>query len=130
MGPTELSIEWPVWTHQRGDTGDPPIMWYSVWVRASTEAAFRMVGRALQIICGDVCNYTINSLTPNTEYAIYVSTKRDGDGGDGPPGPVFYETTRCAGEVFMPQQLVRIMGVSTGALEGIKPPLKIVYFMH
>lgn len=38
---TEIPLEWPPWNRARGDTGDPPIMWYSVWIRTTAESSFR-----------------------------------------------------------------------------------------
>ena len=38
---SEIPLEWPPWSRLRGDTGDPPIMWYSVWLRTVKEPNFR-----------------------------------------------------------------------------------------
>ena len=44
-----------------------------------------------------ICDYTITELTPNTEYMIYVTARRQGDTKDGPPGPTIYVKTKCDG---------------------------------
>ena len=59
-----------------------------------------MIGVTLQMSCGESCNYTITDLSPNTDYVIYISTRRQGDTMDGPPGPSVYVKTACAGTYY------------------------------
>ena len=61
---------------------------------------FRMIGVTLQMSCGESCNYTITDLSPNTDYVIYISTRRQGDTMDGPPGPSVYVKTACSGTYY------------------------------
>jgi len=38
---TEVPLEWRPWNKRHGDTGDPPIVWYSIWMRKVGEDDFR-----------------------------------------------------------------------------------------
>lgn len=90
------TIEWRKWSPERGDPGDPNILWYSVFVRGSADTAYRNAGMVVHKFCTEKCRYVLTGLQPNTRYSVYVSVRRDGEGGDGPPGPVFHLTTKCA----------------------------------
>lgn len=95
--PTELTIEWSRWDFKNGDTGDPPILWYNVWIQDHTQTKFVRIGMVFDMFCGENCNYTITELRPNTEYKVYITSSRDGEGGDGPPGQLLYARTDCGG---------------------------------
>ena len=58
-----------------------------------------MIGVTLQLSCGErsSCNYTVTDLSPNTNYVIYLSVRRQGDTLDGPHGPSVYVKTACDG---------------------------------
>ena len=62
-----------------------------------------MIGVTLQMSCSEIssCNYTITDMAPNTDYVIYISTRRQGDTMDGPPGPSVYVRTACTGKFFV-----------------------------
>ncbi|KAL5021811.1 hypothetical protein ScPMuIL_000966 [Solemya velum] len=93
--PTELTIEWSRWDFKNGDTGDPPILWYNVWLQERGQTTFERIGMVFDMFCGETCNYTITELRPNTEYKMYITSSRDGEGGDGPPGQLLYARTDC-----------------------------------
>ena len=92
---TSVTIEWPQWSRLRGDIGDPPILWYDVWISKLGMVPVK-VGILPHMNCRGMCRYTVQDLDPNTEYAIQVSTRRDGDGGDGPLGASLYTKTKCS----------------------------------
>ncbi|KAL4236769.1 hypothetical protein ACF0H5_005154 [Mactra antiquata] len=94
----KLPLEWLPWSRSRGDTGDPKIMWYSVWIRALDEKKFSMVTVVPEVNCQEYsrCNYTIADLKPFTNYVVYLSARREGDSMDGPPGPMLHVKTKCA----------------------------------
>ncbi|KAH3848630.1 hypothetical protein DPMN_091010, partial [Dreissena polymorpha] len=95
---TSAHLEWPPWSRERGDTGDSPIMWYSVFARANTGNEFRLQSVVPEVKCQEytVCNYTMTDLKPNTYYVIYVSVRRQGDASDGLPSPMAHVKTECA----------------------------------
>ncbi|XP_060596915.1 receptor-type tyrosine-protein phosphatase F-like isoform X1 [Ruditapes philippinarum] len=95
---TEIPLEWPPWSRSRGDTGDPPIMWYSVWLRTLGESSFRMLSVVPEVQCYErsACNFTVTDLIPYTNYVIYISVRRQGDSMDGPAGPMVHVKTKCA----------------------------------
>ena len=95
-GVSAVSIEWPPWSRSRGDIGDPPILWYNVWVNKVGRPPEK-VDIVTQMNCRGMCRYSLTDLDANTEYAIRVSTRRDGDGGDGPLGAILYTKTECSG---------------------------------
>ncbi|XP_076441135.1 receptor-type tyrosine-protein phosphatase T-like [Babylonia areolata] len=90
------TVEWRRWNPERGDPGDPEILWYSVQVRASGEVAYRLAGIVYHTFCREKCRFILTKLSPNTRYSVYVSVRRDGEGGEGPPGPVIHLTTKCS----------------------------------
>ena len=92
------TVEWRRWNPERGDPGDPDILWYSVHVRATTDTAYRLAGIVYHTFCTEKCRFLLTKLQPNLRYSVYVSVRRDGEGGDGPPGPVIHLTTKCAGQ--------------------------------
>ncbi|KAK3576165.1 hypothetical protein CHS0354_016972 [Potamilus streckersoni] len=93
---TEIPLEWPSWDRAKGDTGDSPILWYSVWARTNSDVVFRTYGVVTQIACSATCNHTLTNLIPNTEYAIYITVRREADTVDGLPGPIIYVRTKCS----------------------------------
>lgn len=95
---TEIPLEWPPWSRSHGDQGDPPIMWYSIWLRTIGEASFRMLSVVPEVKCHErsKCNYTATDLKPYTNYVIYISVRRQGDTMDGPAGPMVNVKTKCA----------------------------------
>ncbi|XP_041359099.1 receptor-type tyrosine-protein phosphatase T-like isoform X2 [Gigantopelta aegis] len=97
-----ITIEWHKWSRPRGDTGDKPILWYSVYVKAETDTSYRNAGIVYNLFCERKCSYTVGELQPNTKYAVYIVTRRDGEGGDGPPGPLIHVTTDCSGPAVGP----------------------------
>ena len=100
-GANDITIKWLPWNRQRGDKGDPPILWYNIYLRDIKGSSERKVGIATHLNCGHECNYTIDELRPNTEYAVRVSTQRIGQGGEGEPGPTLYTSTDCTGSYIM-----------------------------
>ncbi|XP_070194104.1 angiopoietin-1 receptor-like [Littorina saxatilis] len=90
------TVEWRRWDPDRGDPGDPEILWYSVHIRGSGDVAYRLAGIVYHTFCSEKCHFLLEKLRPNTRYSVYVSVRRDGEGGDGPPGPVIHLTTKCA----------------------------------
>jgi len=38
---TEVTLEWPPWSRARGDTGDGPVAWYSVFMRGHNDNEYR-----------------------------------------------------------------------------------------
>ncbi|KAK7502177.1 hypothetical protein BaRGS_00006541, partial [Batillaria attramentaria] len=98
------TIEWRRWSPDRGDPGDPNILWYNVFVRGSGQTSYRKAGMVVHTFCRGKCRYVLTGLQPNTRYSVYVSVRRDGEGGDGPPGPIFHLTTKCAGKAGKTQQ--------------------------
>ncbi|XP_076463157.1 receptor-type tyrosine-protein phosphatase T-like isoform X2 [Babylonia areolata] len=90
------TVEWRRWNPDRGDPGDPDILWYSVQVRGAGETSYRLAGIVYHTFCRDKCHFVLTKLHPNTRYSVYVSVRRDGEGGDGPPGPMIHLTTKCA----------------------------------
>ncbi|OWF35537.1 receptor-type tyrosine-protein phosphatase S-like isoform X1 [Mizuhopecten yessoensis] len=104
LGVKEIHIRWHRWDRERGDTGDPPILWYSVMVQDLDDGTERLAGIVLNMNCQYMylCNFTITDLIPNTRHAIKVSARRDGEGGDGPPGPSLNATTMCGAPELPP----------------------------
>nr|KAG5710304.1 hypothetical protein BaRGS_009020 [Batillaria attramentaria] len=96
------TIEWRRWSPDRGDPGDPNILWYNVFVRGSGQTSYRKAGMVVHTFCRGKCRYVLTGLQPNTRYSVYVSVRRDGEGGDGPPGPIFHLTTKCAAPSLPP----------------------------
>ncbi|XP_062618537.1 receptor-type tyrosine-protein phosphatase kappa-like isoform X1 [Saccostrea cucullata] len=94
-GVREVVITWLPWSKANGDVGEPPIMWYSIWLQKLGTGREEKVGIVTHFNCGKECNFTIDELEPNTEYAVRVSTRRDGEGGEGPPGPPRRFRTLC-----------------------------------
>jgi hypothetical protein len=72
-------------------------MWYSIWLQTLGLGREEKVGIVTHFNCGKECNFTIDELKPNTEYAVRISTRRDGEGGEGAPGPSRKFRTLCAG---------------------------------
>ncbi|XP_071118953.1 receptor-type tyrosine-protein phosphatase mu-like isoform X3 [Haliotis cracherodii] len=93
---TNITIQWHKWNDKTGDTGDGPILWYSINVKAKGEKMYTMTGLVYHTFCEDMCSFTITELTPNTKYAIYVVTRNKAEGGEGPPGPIIHVNTKCA----------------------------------
>ncbi|XP_014783728.1 receptor-type tyrosine-protein phosphatase T isoform X3 [Octopus bimaculoides] len=95
---TNMTIEWTPWNQRNGDIGDPPILWYTIWVKTAAETNFRMMGLIYHTFCREkrVCSHIIQELRPSTRYKIYIVTRRDGDGGSGPPGPSIFAKTLCS----------------------------------
>lgn len=91
------TIEWRKWNPERGDPGHPEILWYNVYVRSATENV-RMAGIVYHAFCQEKCRYTLTGLQPNTRYFVYLTVRREGNGGDGPEGPTIHLTTKCAGQ--------------------------------
>ncbi|PVD22956.1 hypothetical protein C0Q70_16216 [Pomacea canaliculata] len=89
------TIEWRKWNPERGDPGHPEILWYNVYVRSATENV-RMAGIVYHAFCQEKCRYTLTGLQPNTRYFVYLTVRREGNGGDGPEGPTIHLTTKCA----------------------------------
>ncbi|KAJ8306526.1 LOW QUALITY PROTEIN: hypothetical protein KUTeg_017071 [Tegillarca granosa] len=96
IGVNELTIQWKPWARERGDTGDPPILWYNIWVQKFGEKSDKMVGIVTYFNCTHFCKYTVTDLNANTEYGIRIATRRNGKGGDGPLGPPLFAKTACA----------------------------------
>ena len=96
-GVRDVVINWLPWSKANGDKGEPPIMWYSIWLNTIDQGKEEKAGIVTHFNCGKVCNFTIEELEPNTEYGVRISTRRDGEGGEGIPGPVRLFKTLCAG---------------------------------
>ncbi|XP_061175017.1 receptor-type tyrosine-protein phosphatase kappa-like isoform X4 [Saccostrea echinata] len=94
-GVREVVITWLPWSKANGDVGEPPIMWYSIWLQKLGTGREEKVGIVTHFNCGKECNFTIDELEPNTEYAVRISTRRDGEGGEGAPGPLRRFRTLC-----------------------------------
>ncbi|KAK3091539.1 hypothetical protein FSP39_020606 [Pinctada imbricata] len=101
-GVTDITIKWLPWSQSRGDKGDPPILWYNIYLRDIKSNSERKIGIATHLNCGIECNYTLDGLKPNTEYAIRISTQRIGQGGEGEPGPPLYTSTECSAPKLAP----------------------------
>ncbi|XP_078317103.1 receptor-type tyrosine-protein phosphatase kappa-like isoform X4 [Crassostrea virginica] len=95
-GVRDVVINWLPWSKANGDKGEPPIMWYSIWLNTIDQGKEEKAGIVTHFNCGKVCNFTIEELEPNTEYGVRISTRRDGEGGEGIPGPVRLFKTLCA----------------------------------
>ncbi|XP_056018914.1 receptor-type tyrosine-protein phosphatase kappa-like isoform X9 [Ostrea edulis] len=95
-GVRDVAITWLPWSKVNGDVGEPPIMWYSIWLQTLGLGREEKVGIVTHFNCGKECNFTIDELKPNTEYAVRISTRRDGEGGEGTPGPFKKFRTLCA----------------------------------
>lgn len=56
---TKIPLEWLPWSKSRGDTGDPKVMWYSVWVRALQEKSFRycVIKYDMSVNEKNICSY-------------------------------------------------------------------------
>lgn len=100
-GVREVVITWLPWSKANGDVGEPPIMWYSIWLNTLGLGREEKAGIVTHFNCGKECNFTIEELEPNTDYGVRISTRRDGEGGEGIPGPVRKFRTLCAGEMFV-----------------------------
>ena len=48
-----LTVDWPRWDRRRGDTGDGPIMWYSLHYRDDSEAQYTLAGQVYDTNCRD-----------------------------------------------------------------------------
>ncbi|XP_035826839.1 receptor-type tyrosine-protein phosphatase alpha [Aplysia californica] len=103
-GAHNMTLVWPAWDDTAGDTGEGPILWYSVHVRHERDTVYTLAAQHYHTNCQSTCDYTIKNLKPNSKYAIYVSTRRVGEGGDGPPGPIIHVRTKCD-EPQMPPDL-------------------------
>nr|XP_011451000.2 receptor-type tyrosine-protein phosphatase kappa isoform X5 [Crassostrea gigas] len=95
-GVREVVITWLPWSKANGDVGEPPIMWYSIWLNTLGLGREEKAGIVTHFNCGKECNFTIEELEPNTDYGVRISTRRDGEGGEGIPGPVRKFRTLCA----------------------------------
>lgn len=126
IGAINMTIEWPPWNPRNGDTGDPPILWYSIWVKTSLEKNFRMMGYVYHTFCRGkrVCSFNIPELRPSTEYEIYIVTKRDGDGGRGPPGPHIFAKTLCS-QPDLPPKIEQVMSSAEHNLSYPKTKLTV-----
>lgn len=98
-GVREVVITWLPWSKANGDVGEPPILWYSIWLNTLGLGREEKAGIVTHFNCGKECNFTIEELEPNTDYGVRISTRRDGEGGEGIPGPVRKFRTLCAGEL-------------------------------
>ncbi|KAL8625684.1 hypothetical protein ACOMHN_043959 [Nucella lapillus] len=96
------TVEWRRWNPERGDPGDPKILWYSVYMRASGKPRYEVAGTVFHTFCREKCRFVLTKLNPNTRYSVYVSVMRDGEGGEGPAGPVIHLTTKCSAPTLPP----------------------------
>lgn len=82
---TEVPLEWLPWNQRRGDTGDPPILWYSVWVKKIGEKDFRwvMLPTNIGLMIEKKCNsrwfwFSRINQPFNSKFIKYQSTKLSG----------------------------------------------------
>ncbi|CAL1529511.1 unnamed protein product [Lymnaea stagnalis] len=93
---TNITVMWHKWDKAMGDIGTGPVISYNVHIRSERETSYKLAGHVEASSCKDRCTLTIPNLIPNHNYAIYVTTKRDGVGGEGPPSPVIHAKTSCS----------------------------------
>ena len=48
-----ITLAWHPWNSDRGDTGDGPILWYSVHVRHERDSLYNLAGQLYHTNCGN-----------------------------------------------------------------------------
>lgn len=102
IGQDFLNVSWPKWD---GVNGTPPVVVYRLYSKLSSSNEWNST---IDITANDTQEEyakAIDKLVPDTEYDIRIAAVREGQNGEGPPGPVLDKVkTHCRG---MPEIVYR-----------------------
>ncbi|XP_033636449.1 tyrosine-protein kinase receptor Tie-1-like isoform X3 [Asterias rubens] len=105
ISPTLARVTWQAWDTSRGDTGDGPVVAYTVYVNPNNGSSWMIAGR-LSVTDPSQASYSflIENLQLGAMYAISVAAVRDGEGGEGPKSPSTVIQTQLPTEIPTTQE--------------------------
>ena len=57
------TLEWRRWDPDKGDPGDPKVLWYNVHIRGPADRAFKMSTIVYHMYCRDKCTHVLKDVS-------------------------------------------------------------------